>query len=240
VTSPTDQPGAPVELARADGVLGELVLRRRRIDGRAVVELVSNGVLLMDSADTSTERRLAAEVLARVDAPAPHLLVGGLGLGYTVAAALADPRPVRVTVVEVEPDVVRWVGAGLVPDHPDLLAHPRVDVLVGDVADVLGQVPPGSLDAVLLDVDNGPHFLVHPGNARVYGSGVLDVARAALRPGGLLAVWSGHEAPDLAERLVRVCGRCDVERLTVRRSGRDLEYLLYLGGTPRSRGTRRR
>lgn len=218
-------------LARADGVLGELVLRRT---GDGGVELLSGGVFLMDDGDTSTERALAARVLDHSGGTDLHVVVGGLGLGFTAAAALDHARVARVTVVEVEPVLVGWVRDGLVPATTGVLDDVRVEVLVGDVADVLPTLPPRSADAVLLDVDNGPGFLVHPRNAAVYRAPFLAAAAAVLRPGGRVAVWSADPAPALADALTAVTGGCTEERLVVRRAGRDLDYWLYVsvGVTP--------
>ena len=119
------------EVARARSERGEVVLRERREPGRpAVVELRVNGVYVMDSAQTSTERALATTALAAVPAPG-DVLVGGLGLGFTARAVLADPRVRSCTVVEIEPALVAWLRAGVVPDGPALLAEPRFQVEVG-------------------------------------------------------------------------------------------------------------
>jgi spermidine synthase len=220
----------PVEIARTTGVLGELVLRRRVIDDVDVVELVSNGVFLMDSGDASTERALARRALDAV-ATGPtagrHVVVGGLGLGFTAAALLEDPRVDRVTVVEVEPALVSWVRQGLVPSAAALLDDVRVDVRVGDVAEVVPGLPEGCADAVLLDVDNGPGFLVHPDNAGLYTTDGLTGIAHALRRGGCVVVWSADRSPDLARALEQAVGPCEEQTLVVHRAGRDLEYVLY-------------
>jgi spermidine synthase len=216
----------PATLARADGVLGELVLRRRAVDGADVVELVGNGVLLMDSGDASTERELAAAALGALAGTGWHVAVGGLGLGFTAAAVLADERVRRVTVVEIEPALLGWVRDGLVPSATAVLDDERAEVVVGDVADVLPRLT--GLDAVLLDVDNGPGFLVSPRNAGVYGATFLGAVTGRLRPGGVLAVWSSQPSPALAAVLREVAGRCEERRLVVHRGGRDLEYVVYV------------
>lgn len=221
----------PVEIARAAGVLGELVLRRRVVDGVQVLELVSNGVFLMDSGDASTEQALARTALDAVSGGAGsgwHVVVGGLGLGFTAAALLEDPRVGGVTVVEIEPALVAWVRDGLVPSAAALLDDVRVDVVVGDVAQVLPALPEGGADAVLLDVDNGPGFLVHPANADLYSAAGLDGAARGLRRGGCLVVWSADRSPELKTALEQSVGRCEERTLVVRRSGRDLEYVLYV------------
>lgn len=219
-------------LARADGVLGELVLRRPA--GAERVELVSNGVFLMDSGDGTTERRLATTALDALPAPSAsgwHVVVAGLGLGFTTSAVLDDPRVAQVTVVEVEPALVDWVQRGLVPGATGLLDDARVDVAVGDVADVLPALAPRCAHAVLLDVDNGPGFLVHPGNARVYSAEFLRVSAGRLAAGGVLALWSADPSQALEAELRAAVGTCVTERLSVEREGRLLDYWLYVAAT---------
>lgn len=217
-----------MDLASADGVRGELVLRRRVIDGRDAVELVAGGVLLMDSADTCTERALATRSLDVLGGTGRHVVVGGLGLGYTACTLLDDSRVARVTVVEIEPALVAWVRDGLVPGQARLLDDVRLEVVVGDVADVVPRMPTGSVDAVLLDVDNGPGFLAHPANARLYSRPVLSAVAGRLRRPGVLAVWSADRSAALAQILASTVGPCAEELVTVRREGRDLEYALYV------------
>jgi spermidine synthase len=222
-----------VVLARADEPHGELVLRRRG----DVVELICGGLFAMDTADTSTERALAEVALGELDGDRPlDVLVGGLGLGFTVAAVLADDRVGRLDVVELSPAVIGWVAGGLVPATAGVLDDPRVRVHTSDVRTLVPRLPAGGLDAVLLDVDNGPGFLLHPANAEVYGGGFLAGAVRALRPGGVLAVWSSHPSPELLRSLGRVGVRGREVLRTVDREGRELLYAIYLvhadDGTP--------
>jgi spermidine synthase len=210
-------------------VLGEVVLRRRP---GPVHELIVNGVFVMDTAHPVTEWLLAETVLARHDAP-ERVLVGGLGLGCTLAALLADPRPRRVDVVEIEPRLVEWLRAGLVPGADTALADPRVRVLPGDVRGVLAD-PPERYDAVVLDVDNGPGFLVHDRNAGLYRAPALRRAAGALRPGGLLAIWSAAPAPVLRAVLTAQVGPTEQIVHRVVREGRELDYYLYLARSGRS------
>jgi spermidine synthase len=211
----------PQVIARAEGVLGEVVLRCRP---GPVHELIVNGVFLMDTAETTTERLLAELVLTRHDAPR-RVLVGGLGLGCTLAALLADARPQRVEVVEIEPLLVEWLRAGLVPGAGAALADPRVRVRVADVRQVLRTG--GWYDAIVLDVDNGPGFLVHERNAGVYEGPALAAAARALRPGGVLVVWSADPAPALRAALVAHVGPTEQVVRRVERQGRLLDYYLY-------------
>jgi spermidine synthase len=217
-----------VELGRADGVLGEVVLRRRQTPAGPLVDLVCAGVMVMDDHDTTSERELATAALAVLEGDELEVVVGGLGLGFTLATALADPRVASATVVEVEPAVVGWVRDGLVPATAGVLDDPRVRVVVGDVAQVLPRLPEGSADVVLLDVDNGPGFLVAPANGGLYSPAALAVAGQRLRPGGVLAVWSAQEAPELAAALERSVGPVRVQRSCVHREGRELRYWVHL------------
>lgn len=227
----TDRPAAaaePVEvLGRAVEPSGEVVLRRRADR----LELVVDGRFAMDTADTSTERELAVAALQRLAGPGPFtVLVAGLGLGFTAAAVLADPRVARVEVVELSAAVAGWVARGLVPETAVALADPRLVVEVADVADAVARCPAGSLDALLLDVDNGPEFLLHDGNAALYDRPFLAAALRLLRPGGVLAVWSSHPSPELAARLAAAGGTVTELARTVERDGRRLDYALYLAG----------
>ena len=145
---------------------------------------------LMTSHDHGSEDELGALVGDAVTGVAkPRILIGGLGLGFTLRAALdVLPASARVDVSELVPEVVTWNrGAqGKLAKRP--LDDKRVKVLVEDVGEVIKRST--GYDAILLDVDNGPDALVHPGNAGLYKRAGLMRARKALRPGGVLAVWS--------------------------------------------------
>ena len=200
----------PVTLARGQDEHGEVVLRRRG----AVLELVVDGVFAMDTVDVSTEVELATLALDRLPA-AGHgaaglaVLVGGLGLGFTTRHLLADRRVGRVVVAELHPVLVEWVRTGLVPPAAGILDDPRVEVVVGDVRDAVAAAPQDAFDAVLLDVDNGPGFLLHPANAALYAAPFLAAVACRLRAGGVLAVWSADPAPALTSVLADVVGPCE-------------------------------
>jgi spermidine synthase len=216
------------ELARAESARGELVLRRRD-DG--ALELRVNGVFIVDTLETSSERELARASLATVTAPR-RVLVGGLGLGFTLRAVLDDPRVEEVTVVELEPAVVDWLRAGLVPGGAELLADPRLSVLVGDIADHVTRADPAAYDVVLLDVDNGPDFLVHAANADLYRAPFLRRCARVLDRDGVLVVWSMAESQALATGLGDAFGRTWTHPCPVRLGGRDETYWLHLAGHP--------
>ena len=213
-----------VELARALSPRGELVLRRRD-DG--ALELRVNGVFVMDDQETSSEELLASAALEAVRHP-DRVLVGGLGLGYTVRALLADSRLGQVIVAEIEPDVVSWMRSGLVPS---ILDDPRVGVVVGDVRAVVTDLPDASVDAILLDVDNGPDFLVYNENSAIYSSGFLITCRTKLRPGGVLTVWSSSASTALEAAVSSVFGTCDVKPVPVKLQGRPELYYVYQGSS---------
>ncbi|MGH8827280.1 MAG: hypothetical protein ACRDVZ_06685 [Jiangellaceae bacterium] len=217
----------PETVARGSGVTGEVVLRRRTTPAGDVHELIVNGICLMDTAETSTERLLAESVLERHAAPR-RVLVGGLGLGFTVAELLADPRVELVDVVEIEPLLSEWLREGLVPGVDHVLTDPRVSVVDDDVRAVLGAAPPGRYDGVLLDVDNGPDFLVRSENAALYERPALKEAESALGDGGVLAVWSAAPSSHLVDALTRTVGTVEELVRTVIREGRDVDYYAYL------------
>jgi spermidine synthase len=217
-----------VELARAESERGELVLRERRpVDGPPAIELRANGAFVMDTLEVSTEKALATTALGLVDGPRA-VVVGGLGLGFTMHEVLADSRVESCAVVEIEEALVGWMRDGTVPHGPALLADERVRLVVADVAAALAEARPATYDLILLDVDNGPGYLVHESNARLYEEPLLRSAHAALRPGGAVAIWSAAEAPDLADALSGVFGNVEALPLEVLLQGRDEHYWLYV------------
>lgn len=219
-------------VARVLSERGELVLRRRA-DGSS--ELRANGVFVMDDDETSSERRLAEVSLAEATDPR-RVLVAGLGLGCTLAAVLEDPRVRQVTVVELEPALVGWLRAGLVPGGTELLADPRILMQVGDVAAAFTEDGDATYDVVLLDVDNGPDFLVHDTNADLYREPFLRRCAGTLTAGGVLVVWSMSESAALVEALGTAFRRVWTERCPVRLGGREAAYWLHLACAARTEG----
>jgi spermidine synthase len=213
-----------VILGRDTTSRGEVALRRRG----EIEELVVNGTFAMDSRETLSERELG-----RLARGAARVLVGGLGLGYTVAAVLdeadRDAYQVVVDVVELEPALVTWAREGRTATLARAAADPRVRLHVGDVATVLAERHDGLAgpwDAVLLDVDNGPDFLIHEQNDALYAEPGLRDAYARLAPGGVLAVWCQAPSAPLLAALRRVEPSAEETRHEVRREGRTFTYAI--------------
>jgi len=212
----------PRTVATVTSERGELVLQRRA-DG--ALELRVNGVFVMDTAQTSTERALAH---AALDLERPHrVLVGGLGLGFTTAELLRDPRVRSVLVAEIEPAVLVWMADGTVPGGVQVVSDDRVRVQLADVRVVVADQAPGSLDAILLDVDNGPDFLVLDGNAGLYREAFVRTCLVRLRPGGVVVIWSSTESPDLESALAHAAGSYTKRCHQVDLAGRLETYTLY-------------
>lgn len=189
-----------VHLASAavpDGV-GELRLKRRG----AEFSIMSGTIELMNSRLSGSEEALATLVAQRLAGrKAPSVLIGGLGMGFTLRAALAAfGSDALITIAELVPEVVDWARGPMAELSAGCLDDPRVTVEIADVAALIrpetGRGPAPRWDAVLLDVDNGPEGLTRRVNDRLYDHAGLAAARAALKPGGVLAVWS--QGPDLA------------------------------------------
>lgn len=217
-----------VEIARAESERGELVLRERREEGGpTALELRANGVFVMDTHETSTEQALAEAALELVDDPR-HVLVAGLGLGYTMHRVLADRRVERCSVVEIEQALVDWMRDGTVPHGPQLLADERTTMVTADIATAVGEAADATYDLVLLDVDNGPGYLVHDGNATLYEPPFLAEVRRLLRPGGALVVWSADVSPELEATLETVFGHAETRAYDVRLQERDEQYWLHV------------
>jgi len=217
-----------VELARSESERGELVLRERRADsgGPVVLELRANGVFVMDTAEHATEVALADAALAAVAEPR-RVLVGGLGLGFTLDRVLGDHRVEHVDVVEIEQALVDWMRDGTIPHGRQLLADRRVRVVVADIAAAVAEAGETSYDVMLLDVDNGPAHLVHQANAALYDVPFLTAVRSRLVVGGALVVWSADRAPELLDALRDVFDEASEHRHEVRLQDRDEHYWLY-------------
>jgi spermidine synthase len=215
------------ELDRAEipGGGGEIVLRRRG----AEVSIRVDGTELMNSRVHGSEEALAEMVCRRLHQPAGMgMLIGGLGLGYTLAAALANSQSDgRITVCELIPAVVGWNRdhLGHLTDRP--LDDPRVAVVVGDVADVIGRSS-SAWDAILLDVDNGPEGLTRQANDLLYGMAGLQNCFTALRPGGILAVWSYGTDEGFTRRLQQCRFLTEVVTVRARKPGKGRRHTIWL------------
>ncbi|MDA0681461.1 MAG: hypothetical protein O3A13_14455 [Proteobacteria bacterium] len=185
---------------------------------------------LMNSRVHGSEKalaNLACEKLGAIEKP--RLLIGGLGMGFTLAAALkAVGTGAEVVVVELVPDVVTWNRTLIGAPAGDPLTDRRSHVVVGDVADVIRQEPAG-FDAILMDVDNGPEALVRRENDWLYSSAGLRATRAALRSHGVLAVWSSSPDRAFSKRLQQA--GFDVREHVVRphRAGKGPRHHIWIG-----------
>jgi spermidine synthase len=215
------------EIARATSERGELALRRRVRPGAPdVVELRANGVFVMDTLETTSEIELAAVALDLVEDPR-DVVVGGLGLGFTLQRVLADPRVERATVVEIEEGLIGWMRDGTVPHGPAILADRRVRIVNADISMAIAEAR-DTHDLLLLDVDNGPGYLVHDDNASLYEEQFLRRCRQVLNPGGVLAIWSSERSPSLLASLAEVFGDSEEKSYDVLLQDRPVEYHLYL------------
>lgn len=203
-------------------------------DGDFCIRL--NGQDLMHS-DTSSSEILLGELAADVLSAnkSARVLIGGLGLGYTLRAVLAKAGPkAAVEVGELMPQVVDWNRAFMADLNGRLLADPRVLMRLGDIVTTVARARPATYDAILLDVDNGPVPMVQAGNIRLYGPRGLATLKDKLRPGGRLAIWSA--APDHTfESRLRAAGfvaQAIPARVfaTAKRSA----YVIYVGDKPLS------
>ena len=212
-----------LETATVNG--SEFVLARR---GSELVVRVGNQIL-MSTRMHDSERALAELALSRA-AAAQEILIGGLGLGYTLREVLAaSPATVRVTVAELVGPLVDW-NRKYFSDAQPPLDDPRTRVEVGDVLDVLKQAK-SQFDVVLLDVDNGPQAMAVSTNQRLYAPKGIAACRDALRPGGVLAVWSAGNCDPYVRRLRD--GGFDVEVARVHaRAGKRAKHVVFLAQRP--------
>ncbi len=171
----------------------------------------------MGSQLSGSEEALATLACRRLGSRGNRVLIGGLGMGFTLGAALSTlPASAEIVVAELVPEVVAWANGPLAHLFGNHLSDPRVSLRIGDVHDMIVAAP-GGFDGILLDVDNGPDGLIHLANDRLYCNWGLRACYAALRPGGVLAVWSAYTDDAFVDRL-RNAG-FTVEELRIRATG---------------------
>jgi spermidine synthase len=201
-------------LDRFDSDEGEIELRRR---GAREFLITARGRVLMNSAASRSETALAESACAELRGrPAPRVLIGGLGMGCTLRAALdALPAGATVIVAELHEAMVRWCRGPLAELTERAVDDPRVELRIGDVAREIGAAAAPSApryDAVLLDLYEGPHPASQPRSHPHYGAAALARAHAALRPGGILAIWSEDPDPRFERALRRARFAVRLER----------------------------
>ena len=205
-------------------------LRLERHD-RDFIIMLGRGEL-MSSRMSGSEQALATLACARIAGRADtHVLIGGYGMGFTLRAALAAlPARARVTVVELVPEIIDWACGPMTVLSAGCLDDPRVQVVEGDVAAAIA-ASPGAFDAILLDVDNGPDGLVREANDAIYCEQGLRAAKAALRPGGVLAVWSAARDDAFARRLRRAGLSVEEVSVPARANGKGAKHIIWFAST---------
>jgi spermidine synthase len=186
--------------------------------------------LLMSSAEHHSEDALATLAIAKAGTVA-RMLIGGLGMGFTLRAALEHlPSSSEVVIAETSSALVRWNRTYLADFADRPLDDPRVQLKLGDVVDRITEAN-ANYDVILLDVDNGPAALVHSTNDRLYGPEGCRAAFSSLRPGGVLAVWSRYDDEDYLLRLREV--GFEAETITIAAIGPDMPtYNVFVARRP--------
>lgn len=205
----------------------ELVLYQR--DDTFIIQIDNHDLML--SRTHGSEEDLSRLALAALDdRPAPRVLVGGLGMGFTLRAALdgvAERPGAKVVVAEVFPAVVTWNRGVLGPLAGRPLDDPRTEVREGDVGRLL-KTKGERYDVILLDVDNGPSALTLKSNRRLYGKEGLERLHRVLTPGGVLAVWSASDDPQFVGLLNRHGFEAESHRVRARASGKGGRHVVFV------------
>lgn len=188
-------------------------------------EIVSNGVFLADTRDGRSARLLVRAAVEALPRPARRLLVGGLGVGFSLAEALARAEVTTIVLVECEPAVVEWNRSFTGHRTGGTVDDPRVRCEVADLVAWLQHPRAETFDAICLDVDNGPGWVVGPGNRWLYGESGLATLCDRLDDGGVLSVWSAAEAPSFERGLQRRFRHVRRREVPVTRGDPDVIYV---------------
>jgi spermidine synthase len=199
---------------------GELVLRR----AGAHYEIIHNGVFLMDTRNGASERLLVRAALDACRQPRVRVLLGGLGVGFSLEEALAHPEVTEVAVIEVETAIIRWHATHLGAQAHTARADPRTRIIHADLTAWLADGA-DRFDAICLDIDNGPDWTLTAGNAVLYTEEGLSLLRRRLVPGGVLAVWSAMAAPAFEAALRQQFSGVQVHLVEVPRGDPDHVYV---------------
>lgn len=214
-----------IDTAIVPGGGEELRLFRRGADYMIVLDRNE----LMNSRMSGSEEALATMTFDRLTVAAPRVLIGGYGMGFTLRAALARADAhAELVVGELVPEIVDWARGPMAALTAGCLDDRRVRIEIGDVAAMIGQAR-GSYDAILLDVDNGPDGLTRLANDRLYTARGLEAARAALRPGGVLAVWSAGPDPRFRRRMQEADFAVEEVAVRARQNGKGPRHVIWFG-----------
>jgi spermidine synthase len=231
----TEEDGFPVkrpELIATAAIPGggELRLLQRGADFMIVLDRNE----LMNTRMSGSEEALATMTCARLaKVKPPKLLIGGYGMGFTLRAALANLGPsAEVTVAELVPQIIDWARGPMQQLTAKGLNDPRVRIVVSDVAPLISDASK-AFDAILLDVDNGPDGLTLPSNDRLYSVAGLEAAKRALRPGGILAVWSAGPDPAFTRKLAKAGFAVEEAVVRARSNGKGPRHVIWFATTPR-------
>ena len=220
-------PWSLLATAKVPGDENELRLLRR--GSEFAIRLGHND--LMNSRLSASEEALATAVCPRLG-PRPRILIGGLGMGFTLRAALGVlGMEARVVVAELVPEIVAWARGPMAELFGTSLTDPRVTIVETDVSDAI-RAKPSAYDAVLLDVDNGPDGLTRKANDRIYGLQGLAEARSALAPGGVLAVWSSGPDAAFSARLRRSGFEVDEIKVRAHRGRSGAKHVIWIATRP--------
>ncbi|MFF9717946.1 spermidine synthase [Streptomyces sp. NPDC014603] len=227
----------PEVLDRREGPYGEVALRRHG----NLLQIIANGCFLMDTSDGRSERLLVDAALEALDAadasggrdprPGPRVLIGGLGVGFSLTHAATQERWGGITVVEREPAIIDWHRDGpLAPLSAQALADPRTEIVETDLVAYVNETS-DTFDALCLDIDNGPDWTVTEDNEGLYTPAGLAACARVLRPDGVLAVWSAKPSPEF-EGTLRNAGfrQVRIEEIPVARGVPDVVHLAVRPG----------
>jgi spermidine synthase len=211
-----------VLIERCSSAHGEIQLQRRG----EYYEVISNGTFLMATYNGESERLLVKAALDRCHSP-EYVLIGGLGVGFSLQEVLKDDRLKQTTVIEIDENVIKWNSSWLARSNHNATDDPRCEIVHADMITWMKKTT-NKFDLICLDIDNGPDWVVYDENESLYNQVGLQTLQTLLRPGGCISFWSATASPQFVELLRSFFGKHTVEVTEVAQQRGEPDYIFIV------------
>ena len=206
----------------------ELCLREIQEGRRTEYEIIMNGVFIMASYNRLSSEQLVNKPMERLKFQHDvHILIGGLGMGFSAKEACSFPYISHIDVVEIESIIIGWNRTYFSENNHGCLDDPRIHMIVEDFYDYVMETP-NTYDLICMDIDNGPGLLVKETNQRVYQPSFFRGIKEIMEPHGIFSIWAYDKDEDLVGRIKKIFPNCSVEEVVEKNPNRELSYYIYL------------